>query len=403
MENFDIAVVGGGLAGKIAAIALAHAGYNVALVGPKGERADGRTTALMAHSIAFMEKLGLWQRIAPHAAALSTMQIVDGTDRLFRAPTVPFRAADIGHDAFGYNFPNAPALLALDEAIGETENITLFSEKVVNAEVTQQPVRLELSDGEIISAAIAVGADGRESPLRNAAGIGVKRWSYPQTAIVLNFKHEVPHGNASTEFHTPSGPFTQVPLPGMRSSLVWVLDPQDAVIFLQLSAREMAARIEARMQSMLGKVEVDGGVQAWPMAGMTANHFGKGPLVLVGEATHVFPPIGAQGLNLSLRDIMDICDLLGEKKDDMNIPAIGDAFDRRRRPDVLSRTASVHMLNRSLLSSFLPTQFMRAAGMHVLDHVPPLRNMVMREGIAPGESLRSITSSLREKIGRKRA
>lgn len=399
MSHYDIAVVGGGLAGRIAALALSRKGYSVALIAPKAERQDGRTTALMDRSVAFLDEIGQWQKIKPRAAALSTMQIVDGTDRLFRAPTVPFRAADIDLDAFGYNFPNAPVLDVLQEEIAAAENITQIEDKVLSASVASTPVTLSLADGNDVTADLVVGADGRESPLRAAAGIDVKRWSYPQTAVVLNFSHDIPHGNTSTEFHTPSGPFTQVPLPGNRSSLVWVQNPQDAVMFLQLTPEAAARKIETRMQSMLGKVAIDGKIQAWPLSGLTAQRFGKGPLVLIGEASHVFPPIGAQGLNLSLRDIMSIGELLGTKKEAESLPAIGEAFHRRRRADILSRTASVDLLNRSLLSGFLPVQFLRAAGLHVLSGLSPLRNMVMREGVAPGEAFRA----LREQVGRKRA
>ncbi len=399
MTHYDIAVVGGGLAGKIAALALARQSRRVVLVAPRAEREDGRTTALMDRSIDFLEEIDLWEKIRPHSAALSTMQIVDGTDRLFRAPTVPFRAADINLEAFGYNFPNAPVLEILQSAIEAEPNITMIESLVTDARVEQSPVTLWLANKEEITADLVVAADGRESMLRKAAGIDVKRWSYPQTAIVLNFSHEIPHGNTSTEFHTPSGPFTQVPLPGDMSSLVWVQNPQDAVVFLQLDPEAAARRIEQRMQSMLGKVKIEGKIQGWPLSGMTARRFGKGPLVLIGETSHVFPPIGAQGLNLSLRDIMAIRDLLGAPREGAPLPLIGEAYDRKRRPDVISRTASVDLLNRSLLSDFLPVQFLRAAGLHVLGGIAPLRNMVMREGVAPGEAFRA----LRKQIGRKRA
>ncbi len=399
MTHYDIAVVGGGLAGKIAALALARQSHRVVLVAPRAEREDGRTTALMDRSIDFLEEIDLWEKIRPHSAALSTMQIVDGTDRLFRAPTVPFRAADINLEAFGYNFPNAPVLEILQSAIEAEPNITMIESLVTDARVDQSPVTLWLANKEEITADLVVAADGRESMLRKAAGIDVKRWSYPQTAIVLNFSHEIPHGNTSTEFHTPSGPFTQVPLPGDMSSLVWVQNPQDAVVFLQLDPEAAARRIEQRMQSMLGKVKIEGKIQGWPLSGMTARRFGKGPLVLIGETSHVFPPIGAQGLNLSLRDITAIRDLLGAPRQGAPLPQIGEAYDRKRRPDVISRTASVDLLNRSLLSDFLPVQFLRAAGLHVLGGIAPLRNLVMREGVAPGEAFRA----LRKQIGRKHA
>lgn len=152
---------------------------------------------------------------------------------------------------------------------------------------------------------------------------------------------------------------------------------------------------------MLGKVTVEGGVQAWPLSGMTADRFGKGRAAFIGEAAHAFPPIGAQGLNLSLRDVMALEELLCSGSDRPIDARAGDAFDRRRRPDVLSRTASVDLLNRSLLSGFLPVQMLRATGLHLLSSIAPLRHLVMREGIEPGRGLRSLPQLLREKVRRK--
>jgi len=228
----------------------------------------------------------------------------------------------------------------------------------------------------------------------------VRHWSYPQTAIVLNFSHDLPHGNISTEFHTESGPFTQVPLPGNRSSLVWVRKPTEADVLMALSPEELSLRVEKQMQSMLGKVIVEPDVQAWPLSGMMAHRFGKGRLVLAGEAGHVFPPIGAQGFNLSLRDIIHLNDLISDLKGEPIPESIGDRFDRRRRADVMTRTAGVDLLNRSLLSDFLPTQMVRAAGLHVLSALPPLRALFMREGIEPGRGLSAIGDALRGKLRR---
>ncbi|MBV2183733.1 MAG: UbiH/UbiF family hydroxylase [Rhizobium sp.] len=399
MREFDIAVIGGGLAGSLAAVALARGGRRVAFVAPS-TTGDRRTTALMDQSVRMMERLGLWDAVRPSAAALSTMQIIDGTNRLLRAPVVAFRSAEIGLDAFGYNMPNSALLEVLGKAVAAEPNITHFPSSAEEIAFGPDRAVIRLEAGENLEADFVVGADGRKSKVRDSAGVGVRTWSYPQTAVVLNFAHGVPHQNTSTEFHGESGPFTQVPLPGLRSSLVWVVDPKEAERLLALDLKDLSRAVETRMQSMLGKVSVEDGVQAWPLSGMTADRYGKGRAAFIGEAGHAFPPIGAQGLNLSLRDIAALEDILCDRTG-RPIPAdAGERFDAKRRVDVISRTASVDLLNRSLLSSLLPVQMLRAAGLQVLSSVAPLRHLVMQEGVSPGRSLMSFPGFLREKIRR---
>ena len=401
MQGLEIAVVGGGLAGSVAALALARAGRKVLAIAPPTSPKDQRTTALMDHSIQFLDRLGVWQDIAPSAAPLSVMQIIDGTRRLLRAPTAQFRAQDVGLYAFGYNMPNHALLDVLDAAVSAEPNIERHDGEVKSYDFGSDKVALTLNDGSVFETKFVVAADGRNSKAREAAGIGTRRWSYPQTALVLNFGHSLGHGNISTEFHTESGPFTQVPLPGSRSSLVWVVKPKQAEELLQLLIEELSRRVEERMQSMLGKVTVEAAPQAWPLSSLMADRFGKGRLALIGEAAHAFPPIGAQGLNLSLRDIITLHDEFATGAADRAIRAdAGDHFNSRRRADVMTRTLGVDLLNRSLLSDFLPTQMVRAAGLHVLTNAPPLRNLLMREGIEPGRGLRAAMESLRKEVRR---
>jgi 2-octaprenyl-6-methoxyphenol hydroxylase len=399
-HDYDIAVIGAGPAGQIAAIAMARGGRRVALVGPEPDGSDRRTTALMDQSLAMMERFGLWQELKPEAAALTVMQIIDGTKRLLRAPTVAFRSAEIGLDAFGYNIPNAALLKTLSAAVANEPLITRIAAAAETVHVGADTVTIGVERHDAVSAAFVIGADGRKSKTRESVGVGVKTWSYPQTAVVMNFAHSLPHQNISTEFHTESGPFTQVPLPGLRSSLVWVVTPEEADRLTALTNGQLSHEVEARMQSMLGKVQVEEGVQAWPLSGMTARQYGKGRSAFIGEAGHAFPPIGAQGLNLSLRDIAALEEILLDHNPSPIAGDAGDRFDRKRRLDIASRTASVDLLNRSLLSGLLPVQMMRAAGLQVLASVAPLRNLVMQEGVAPGRALRNLPVLLREKIRR---
>lgn len=398
MEKTEVVVIGAGLAGSVAAIALSRRGRKVALICGQSRHRDQRTTALMDQSIQFLDRLGLWNDLKPKAEALSTMQIIDGTTRLLRAPPAIFRSSEIGLEAFGYNFTNTDLLAVFDAAIEREPNIAVYRQDATAVAFAGNDACVTLADETTLAADLVIGADGRRSMTREAAGVSVRKWSYPQTAVVLNFSHSVPHNNTSTEFHTETGPCTQVPLHGNRSSLVWVVGPEEAGQLTELTLEQLSEKVETRLQSILGKVTVEEGVQAWPLSGMTALHYGKGRAAFVGEAAHAFPPIGAQGLNLSLRDVMALEDLAGEDLSKPITGTIGNRFDRRRKVDVLSRTASVDVLNRSLLSPFLPVQMLRAAGIHILSAFSPLRQFVMREGVAPGRGFGAFPAMLREKI-----
>ncbi|PWW04105.1 2-octaprenyl-3-methyl-6-methoxy-1,4-benzoquinol hydroxylase [Hoeflea marina] len=400
-KRFDIAVTGGGLAGSVAALAAAARGWTVAFVAPPPPAHDGRTTALLSESIALLDELGVWNGIAARSAPLRTMRILDGTGRLFRAPPVAFRCEEIGLDCFGYNIPNQPLHDTLQARIADTVHITRFGSPLASALTTADGIDVTLADGTPLSAEMVLAADGRNSTTREAAGISVRAWTYDQTAIVLTFAHRLPHNDISTEFHTETGPFTQVPLPGNRSSLVWAVAPGHVDGIMALPADELNRRIEARMASILGAVTVDSPLQSYPMSGQIARAFGSGRTMLVGETGHAFPPIGAQGLNLGLRDITQAIAAVVDAGGPSRATEAVSAFDRARRLDVGSRTAGVDMLNRVLLTSFLPVQMLRSGGLAVLGAVGPLRLLAMREGMTPGwRSARPAEpSSARKQIG----
>jgi 2-octaprenyl-6-methoxyphenol hydroxylase len=385
-DSCEVAVVGGGPAGLTAAIALAGAGVATALVASRPARIDNRTTALLAGSVTALDAIGVWAGCRAEAAALRVMRIVDDTDRLWRAPEVRFEAAEIGLEAFGWNIENRHLVAALQARAGELPALVRIDDDAGAIAIGDNDVTVSLTGGGALTARLIVGADGRRSICRATAGIETEHRSYPQMALTFSLAHGRPHHDISTEFHTQQGPFTLVPLPGQRSSLVWVVAPDEAERLGERDAAGLEEEIERRSHSILGKLEVEPGHGAFALGVETARRFAARRIALIGEAGHVMPPIGAQGLNLGLRDAATISELVVAARrhgEDIGGTALTDAFDRSRRTDVTTRAVAVDLLNRSLLSDFLPVQGARGLGLYLLDRIGPLRRAMMREGVAP--------------------
>ena len=382
-------VVGGGPAGLTAAIAFAQGGISTVLAGKRPARTDNRTTALLAGSVTALETLGVWPLCAPKAAPLKVMRIVDDTGRLWRAPEVKFDCTEIGLEAFGYNIENRDLVAALEQHARTLPNLRLIEDDVTGVAPDDDTVTVALKSGESLRAPLVIGADGKRSLCREAAGIAFDTHEYKQIALTVCLKHSRPHRDSSTEFHTPNGPFTLVPLPGNRSSLVWVLDARRADEVAELDDAALSAEIERAAHSILGKIEVEPGRGLFPLSFATARQFGANRIALVGEAAHVIPPIGAQGLNLGLRDAATISELAVEATragNDIGGADVLTSYDKKRRADVGSRTFAIDILNRTLLTDFLPAQGMRGIGLYMLDRIGPLRRAAMREGVAPASS-----------------
>lgn len=384
----EILVAGTGPAGLITALLLARRGFSVVLAGPGIRLDDARTTALMQPAIAVMEELGINPDFGGESAPLRIMRIVDATGRLIRSPMATFHASEIGESAFGINIPNKALNKALDEAVAATPSIRRAEGMIRQWLPGDTAVLAQLEDGSGLSARLAVAADGRRSPAREAAGIRLHERPLPQSAFITSFRHQRPHGQVSTEFHTPHGPFTIVPLAGDRASLVWVTRPRDAEALMQLPDDSLALRIETQMQSMLGKITIDGPRQLYPLANGVPSAFAARRIALVGEAAHIFPPIGAQGLNLGIRDAAELARISAEHRSDPGSTKALAAYDRARRLDIYARTAAVSILNRSLLTDFVPLQLLRSFGLGMLASIAPMRSFFMREGMKPGSGLR---------------
>lgn len=387
MSDFDVIVTGAGPAGLSAACLLALDGRRVALVAREhGDASDPRTVALMQPSIRLLMHLGLWPGHLKEATQpLRKLRLVDDTGALFKAPTITFDPAELGEEAFGWNFPLGiliPALFARARELG----VTFTGSDAASVHTASDSVTVTTSEGQRLTARVALAADGRNSLLREAAGIRTNRWSYDQTALATSFGHSGPHDGISTEHHRKAGPFTTVPMPGNRSALVWMERPARAAELMALSDRDLAAEIQIGTHGELGLVSDIGPRRLFPMQGLVARDFAKNRIILIGEAAHVVPPIGAQGLNMSLRDAAQAADLM-EGEDDPGSPAIMADYDAKRRRDVQPRQQVIDLMNRSLLSGFMALETGRAMGMNLLAQFGPIRRAVMAYGLAPSSNL----------------
>jgi 2-octaprenyl-6-methoxyphenol hydroxylase len=382
----EVAIIGAGPAGLVSAIALAAAGVDTLLVAPPA-LPDHRTTALLAGSVTALDTLGVWENCARAAAPLKNLRIVDDTRRLFRAPEVLFAAAEIDREAFGYNIENHYLIAAL-QARAAILDLTSTPAPALAIESDAPAVTIRHADG-LERVQLAIGADGARSICRAAAGITTRRRSYPQTALTLNLAHGRAHDDTSTEFHTEEGPFTLVPLPGRRSSLVCVVAPEHCEELAAMNDAALSAEIERRAHSLLGPMTVESGRGVFPLAVETADVLAGNRIVLVGEAAHVVPPIGAQGLNLGIRDAATIAEIVADAHqhgEDVGSPDVIRRYEHERRADIVTRTLAVDLLNRSLLADFLPAHGARGLSLYLVDRIGPLRRALMREGVTPAAS-----------------
>lgn len=375
-------VVGGGLAGVAAAVAVAKAGIDTVHLAPKGPP-DRRTSALMLPSVDYLQSAGLIGDPAAIGTPLTQIRIIDATDRLIRAPETLFDSRDAGLPAFGWNFPNIGLLAAFEAARAELSNLTTVEATLVGLERKAGAWQLTLGDGRVLETDLVVGSDGKKSLVRAATGFRARENGFVEAALVCDLELGRPLGGASVEFHYPRGPFTLVPAGGSKANLVWI-DDREKLRTLQAGGQEALRKaFLERSQHLFGDIKLLTPAHMFLLSNLSVPVAGQDGVVLAGEAAHAFPPIGAQGLNLGLRDVADLAASLAAAEGDGAAwaDAVSADYARRRGSDLLRTGGMVDTLFRSLLSDFLPAQAMRAGGLWALKLVPGLRKQAFGMGM----------------------
>ncbi|NDV02027.1 FAD-dependent monooxygenase [Pseudoroseicyclus tamaricis] len=386
----DLLIAGGGIAGLTAAATFGAAGFTVTLVDPAPADAapDRRSTAFLQPARALLEEAGIWAHLAPHATPLRVMRIVDagGAEPLARI-VADFDSAEFGGEAaepFGWNIPNALIREALLGRLAELPTVTL-RQGTGFAGVTPRDAEalVRLSDSTRLATRLLIGADGRNSAVREAYGIGVHTFRYGQKALVFTVTHERPHDEVSTEIHRAGGPFTLVPLPDHEgrpaSAVVWMERAEEALRLAALPDAAFSAAATTRSAGVLGELTLASPRQAWPIIAQRAEAIAEKRMALMAEAAHVVPPIGAQGLNMSLADLRALLELA--TPEGLGSAEMLSAYARRREPDIRTRLLGIDALNRAAIAGLPPLRDLRAAALRALHGATPVRRGLMQLGL----------------------
>lgn len=392
----EVLIIGGGIAGLTLATLLGKAGLDIVLVEPRplsfenNEKHYGRTAALMGGSINVLKSTGIWKRLGDRVEPLETMRIIDDSNPSAEPSQIDFSAKEIDRECFGYNIPNMMLHEILADEAKSISNITIVESKLDSIETTNNTVTARLENGEIVTASLLVGADGKKSKTRELSGIKFKVNNYGQSAITCLIEHSKPHGNISTEHHRPGGPFTTVPMPDKEgkhiSSVVWVEKTEDADRFIKMDKESFEKALQTRTRDALGQVKLASDPECWPLQGVIADKITASRTALIAEAAHAMSPIAAQGLNLSLRDVASLSEVIVDAirlGDDIGSVTTLSQYAQRRHLDMVSRYYGVDSYNKIVSNNIGFLRSVRKAGLKTLQTIPSLKNLAMNQGLRP--------------------
>lgn len=313
MERFDVVILGGGLVGLTLGIALSSHGVKTAVVDPANpvdttaSGFDGRVSAISSTSCAMFSAIGVMPFLEGKGCPIDRIWVSDGLE-----PGALDFVPDADDGVMGTMFPNRDLRVALEQTARAATNLIRYQpDHAVSVDRSEDGVALTLASGVTIHGALLVAAEGRNSPTREAAGIRTTRWQYKHTAMVTAIDHEVPHANTAYEIFYVGGPFALLPmLPGTRSAVVWTVPTEQAPTMLKLSERAWLAEAQKRIGGFLGEISLAGPRSSYPLGFHHAARITDTRLALVGDSAHAIHPIAGQGLNLGLRDVAALVEVL---------------------------------------------------------------------------------------------
>jgi len=380
-EHFDVAIVGGGPVGMTLALALAQSmrGIRVALIDrrPLSVPKDNRASAIAAGVRRIFDALGVWADMEGEAQPITAMRITDsGQGDIARPLFLTFDGDVAPGEAFAHMVPNQASGTALLSAM--TGLVTV----IAPAEIADwSEGMLSLADGRTIRAPLIVAADGAQSALRQRAGIGTIGHDYRQTGLVATIAHEIAHDGVAYEHFRPSGPFASLPLPGNRSSLVWTETAENAKTFLAMDNDALAREIEVVMGSTLGAVTLEDKLMGFPLRLQIARDFIGPRLALVGDAAHVVHPIAGQGLNLGLKDVAALAEVVVDALRlglDHGSDEVLARYQAWRRLDTASMVMVTDGMNRLFSNDIAPVRALRDFGLGLVDRAEPVKSAMIR-------------------------
>ena len=393
MITTDVFIAGAGLAGSIAALSYAKSARNVVVADPfsydESSKFDYRTTAYLQPSKLFLELIGVWDCVKDSAMPLEVMKIIDASDKGNPGKIKSeknFNSSEISDLPFGWNVKNSLMRSTLQDLIEREGNCKLITgTRAVDFLSRDDAAYVKLSSGKTVKAKLVIAADGRNSVLRKKAGISVKTHNFGQKALAFAVTHSIPHKNISTEIHLSGGPFTLVPLQDHdgkpSSAVVWMDKSEKAAKLIDMKDKEFEKEMTQRSCSILGPLKLASKRSLWPIISQIADRIYSQRLALIGETAHVVPPIGAQGLNMSLADIKILSELDKQYPDDLGSTHSLIEYQKNRIADIRQRVIGVSTLNHISISENKIVQNMRAFGLENFFQVPAVKNRVMKLGL----------------------